>query len=90
MFNFFDEIKTKFKDVQGKIAPYECVMLGGFLLYVEGFLSLITYSPETVVFKVKGGAITVVGNNLTIKEMSPSTITISGKISKVECVWSMM
>ena len=86
MFNFFNELKSKFKEIEGKVAPYQIVMLGNFLLYVEGFSSLMTYSDVSIVFKVKGGVITVEGKDLVIKEMSPSTITIKGIISRVESV----
>lgn len=86
MFNFFNEIKSKFKGVQDVVLPYQSVMLGNFLLYVEGFSSLITYTKETIVFKVKSGVITVVGKDLQIKEMSPSIITITGEISQVEYI----
>lgn len=86
MFNFFNEIKSKFKGVQDVVLPYQSVMLGNFLLYVEGFSSLITYTKETIVFKVKSGVITVVGKDLQIKEMSPSIITITGQISQVEYI----
>ncbi|MCI7003049.1 MAG: YabP/YqfC family sporulation protein [Clostridia bacterium] len=71
------------KDV---ILPYQSVMLGNFLLYIEGFSSLMTYTRQTIVFKVKGGVITVTGKDLLVKEMSPSTITITGTISQVEYI----
>lgn len=86
MFNFFDEIKNKCKNAQAKIAPYQCVLIGNFLLYVEGFSSLMTYTEQTIVFKVKGGVITVYGENLSLKELSPNTITIQGKIINLECL----
>lgn len=87
MFNFFNEIKSKFKGMQDVVLPYQSVMLGNFLLYVEGFSSLITYTKETIVFKVKSGVLTIFGKDLQIKEMSPSTITITGTISQVEYIW---
>lgn len=86
MFNFFNEIKSKFKGMQDVVLPYQSVMLGNFLLYVEGFSSLITYTKETIVFKVKSGVLTIFGKDLQIKEMSPSTITITGTISQVEYI----
>lgn len=64
-------------------------MLGDYLLYVEGFASIITLSSEAVVFKVKTGVISVFGDNLSIKEITPNTITICGKIKQVERVWKM-
>lgn len=87
MFNFFNEIKSKFKGMQDVVLPYQSVMLGNFLLYVEGFSSLITYTKKTIVFKVKSGVLTIFGKDLQIKEMSPSTITITGTISQVEYIW---
>lgn len=86
MFNFFSEIKEKYKNIKNRITPYQCIMLGNFLLYVEGFMSLMTYSEEVIVCKVNGGVITVNGKKLFIKEMSPSTITIEGKINQVDCL----
>lgn len=86
MFNFFDEIKNKCKNVQEKIAPYQCVLIGSYLLYVEGFSALMTYTEKTIVFKVKGGIITVCGDNLSLKELSLNTITIQGKIVHLECL----
>lgn len=87
MFNFFNEIKSKFKGMKDVMLPYQSVMLGNFLLYIEGFSSLMTYTRQTIVFKVKGGVITVTGKDLLVKEMSPSTITITGTISQVEYIW---
>lgn len=86
MFNFFNEIKNKYKNLENKLAPFQCVMLGNFLLYVEGFKSLISYTDDLVVFKVKEGVITVSGENLFLKEMSCGTITIEGKIKSMECL----
>lgn len=86
MFNFFNEIKDKFKTLQSKSLPYQSVMIGNYLIYVEGFNSIILYAKESVVFKVKSGVLTVAGENLTIKEVTTSTITICGEIKSVEYV----
>lgn len=86
MFNFFDSLKQKYQIIQSKISPEQSVMLGDYLLYVEGFASIITLSSEAVVFKVKTGVISVFGDNLSIKEITPNTITICGKIKQVERV----
>lgn len=86
MFNFFDSLKQKYQIIQSKISPEQCVMLGDYLLYVEGFASIVTLSSEAVVFKVKSGVISVFGDNLSIKEITPNTITICGKIKQVERV----
>ena len=62
-------------------------MLGDYLLYMEGFSGIITLSQDSVVFRVKSGVVSVFGENLSIKEMSPNTITVCGKIKQVERVW---
>lgn len=83
MFNFFNEIKNGVKNLKDKIAPYQLVMIGDNLLYVEGKINLMTLSKETVVFKVDGGVIIVNGKELGLKELTLNTIKICGKI----CSW---
>ena len=89
MFNFFNSLKQKYKVLTDKISPEQCVMLGDYLLYVEGFTGIVTLSQEAVVFRVKSGVMSVFGNNLSIKEISPNTITVCGKIKQVERVWKI-
>ena len=84
MFNFFDSLKQKYKILQNKISPEQCVMLGDYLLYMEGFTGIITLSKETIVFRIKSGVMSIFGQDLSIKEISPTTITICGKIKQVE------
>lgn len=86
MFNFFDEVKSKAKNINSKINPYRFVMVGNHLLYVEGFTSIMTYTTTLVVFKVKGGVITTVGKDISIREMTSSTLTLEGEISQLELV----
>ncbi|MBE7082214.1 MAG: hypothetical protein E7378_00835 [Clostridiales bacterium] len=86
MFSFFNELMGKVKALSQRVDAYQTVMVGDYLLYVEGFKSLMTLSCETIVFKVKNAVLTVSGQNLAIKEMSSGTITISGKIDRVERV----
>ncbi len=83
MFNFFLELKNKCNNLKDKIVPYQLVMVGDSLLYVEGNVTLMTLSMETIVFKVDNFVITVGGKNLTLKDITPNTITIVGKI----CSW---
>ena len=84
MFNFFDSLKQKYKLLTDKISPEQCVMLGDYLLYVEGYAGIITLSKEVIVFRIKSGVMSVFGDELSIKEISPNTITICGKIKQVE------
>lgn len=83
MFNFFLELKNKCNNLKDKIVPYQLVMVGDSLLYVEGKITLMTLSMETIVFKVDNLIITVSGKNLTLKDITQNTITIVGKI----CSW---
>lgn len=83
MFNFFLELKNKCNELKGKISPYQLVMVGDSVLYVEGKIVLMTLAKDSIVFKVEGGVIIVNGKNLTLKDISENTITITGKI----CSW---
>ena len=84
MFNFFDELKTRYNNCIQKINPYQIVMMGDFLLYFEGELTLMTLTTENVVLKVKDGVITISGKKLQLKDISSNTITIVGKIEQLE------
>lgn len=86
MFNFFDELKAKYDKCINKISPYQMVMMGDFLLYFEGELTIMTLTTESIVFKVKGGVCTVSGKGLQIKDITSNTLTIIGKIETVERV----
>ena len=83
MFNFFHELKSKCKEFQNRLSPYQVIMVGDYILYVEGKINLMTLSEETIVFKVTDGVIIVNGKKLALKDISENTITITGKI----CGW---
>ena len=55
MFNFFSEIKSKCKELSGKITPYQIVLVGDYLMYVDGNVGLMTLADENIVFKVRAG-----------------------------------
>lgn len=86
MFNFFDELKKKYKVVCEKLIPYQIVMMGNYLLYYEGVAQIMTLTTNAIVFKVKDGVITVKGEELEIKDITSNTLTIIGKILSVERV----
>ncbi len=86
MFNFFSELKERFIDVKSKIAPYQIVMIGDGLFYAEGNISLMTLCQENIVFKVDDGVIIVSGKNLELKNLTTTTLAISGKIISWEKV----
>ena len=80
MFNFFAELKERFVDIKDKVNPYQIIMMGDFLMYVEGIVSLMTMQKESIVFKVNGGVIIVSGKDLNIKDLTNNTLAITGKI----------
>ena len=87
MFNFFSELKSKMGNLKDKVIfPYQIIMVGSSLLYLEGSLNLMTISHENVVVKVKDCVIIITGQNLEIKDLSDSTITVTGTIKRWERV----
>ena len=86
MFNFFNELKKKYLSISNKICPYQMVMMGDYLLYVEGNVTIMTLSTNNIVFKLKDCICTVCGMGLGIKEITENTLTIIGKISQIERV----
>ena len=86
MFNFFDELKNKFNSISNNICPYQMVMMGDYLLYVEGGITIMTLTTTNIVFKVKNRVFTICGCGLCLKEITTDTITITGKINQIERV----
>ena len=83
MFNFFSEIKKELKlpNIDG---GYNIVNINGNAVYVEGQKGLVSLSDSQIIFKVKNKIITVLGSNLSLKEMSLETLSIVGVINKIE------
>ena len=87
MFSFINEflndlnIETKSKTI-GKNFKY--VNFNGEVFYIQNFKDIISFSSEEIILKLFSGEISVVGENLSIKELSKKFICISGKILKVE------
>lgn len=87
MFNFFNEVKENIKNSQAlDLNSFNIINVSGKLLYVEGHKGLITLSKELVSFRVEKSVILVEGENITLIELSDTTIKIGGKIKKVEQV----
>ena len=83
MFNFFNEIKSGINKLKSSLSPFQLVMVGGNLMYVEGKICLMTLTAELVVFKVDSYVIIVNGKGLELKELTTNTIKICGDI----CSW---
>ena len=86
MFNFFNEIKTKFGIKEDAFYPFNIVNIGGRILYVEGNQGIVTLSTQRVVFKVKRGQVVVEGSGLVLAELNEQVLYLQGKIDKVESV----
>ena len=84
MFNFFKEIKDSLEGKNLILDSFNIVNISGNVLYVEGYLGLVTLSKTQISFKVKGGVVMVDGENMILAELSENTIKICGKIKKVE------
>ena len=84
MFNFFDELKTSLS--QDLTSNYQLVNISGQLLYVEGHLGITQLSKKLITFKIKGGHLTIEGEDLILSELTSNTLKICGKICKIEAI----
>ena len=83
MFNFFDEIKQGIKNVKA-INEYNIVNVSGRIVYVEGHKGLALLSPQKMNLRLKKGYVSIVGNELVLRELYDQCIKITGKIEKIE------
>ncbi len=86
MFNFFSDLKKKYAEIASKVVPYQIVLMGNYLMYIEGNLSVMSIKNDNIVLRVKGGVIVVTGTNLAVKDISEFSITIIGNIKGWENV----
>lgn len=87
MFNFFNEIKSKFDLAVEGINEYKIINISNKILYVEGQKGIIAITDSLINFKVYHAVITIYGNNLKVKECTNDTLAICGEILKVEKQW---
>lgn len=84
MFNFFSELKTKC-NLQTKFgATYNIINIDGQIVYVEGHKGILTLSSEKISCKLKTGFFVITGTSMFIKELTPDTVLVQGKIQKIE------
>ncbi|MBQ8196572.1 MAG: YabP/YqfC family sporulation protein [Clostridia bacterium] len=58
---------------------------GGFCYaYLENVLSVKSYSPQEIAVCVKGGGVTIKGENMYIKKYCQGDLAVCGKIMKAE------
>lgn len=86
MFNFFDAIKKENSSLLGEYHKYNVVLVGGRLLYIEGHKGLLKMEEDIISLKIKGGVLTVKGDDLFLKSMTKDTIVIGGKVNDINLV----
>ena len=85
MFNFFDEIKNKAGRLDNNLLnDFNIINLSGKLLYVEGHLGVTVINQDMIAFKVKKGRVVIEGEDLFLCELTDNTLTLQGKINKME------
>ncbi len=85
MFNFFSELKKVVKK-EKFVDRYNIVNMSGKILYVEGHTGICKLSQNQIAFKFKGGMVIVEGEDMSLAELSETTIKIVGKIKRVEAL----
>ena len=65
-----DEIKEPFS--------YTACITQGYV-YVDGFLSITSIGDDKISFLVRGGRLTVLGQNLSVRKTEGDSMVISGK-----------
>lgn len=79
--SFFNEIATALGLDKSSIANgYQIINYNGDAAYVEGFKKVLSIDEKCVVLGLKGKRITVLGENLSVKELENNTVIICGKI----------
>ena len=84
MFNFFCELAGEYGLENSVVNSFNLVNMSNKLIYLEGLTKIISIETNLITLKVKNNVINIFGENLTIKRISGSTITIVGNIKQIE------
>ena len=85
MFSFFSEMLEKSGiEKDSVLKGFRVVNLSNKMLYVEGFLKIVTFETDVINLKMKKGMFKICGENLFIKNLNINTILICGKIVSTE------
>ncbi len=88
MFSFFSEMVEKSGIPMDTILNgFRVVNLSNKMVYIEGFLKIVSFEGEFVNLKMKKGMLKVVGENLKIKNLNTNTVLICGNVFSVESYW---
>lgn len=84
MFNFFDELKSSLNLTFDAVGSFNLVNISNKVVYIEGQKGILKISSEQIIVKVKSGQICITGQDLVIKRITNTTLTIIGKIKQME------
>ncbi|MBQ8749390.1 MAG: YabP/YqfC family sporulation protein [Clostridia bacterium] len=86
MINLVSELLDKIS-LSSESVGFRYLNLGGKVLYLIGFKSVLKFSSNEITFKINNSTIiTVRGDNLYIKEMDASSAMVCGEIKAVEAI----
>lgn len=85
MFGFLEELVevTNLKHNDSKDL-FKVTTLGRNAMCVSNYVKIITYNSQVLSLKLKSGTLNINGELLTIKELNPHDIIISGKINQID------
>ncbi|MCH5351577.1 MAG: YabP/YqfC family sporulation protein [Clostridiales bacterium] len=78
--SFVDQISKMFGALPE--FKFQATLFGGNAIYVEGGKP-IKLDDDEMVFKVNGGMLTVVGESMSVKELTGDCVAIVGEIKSV-------
>ena len=78
--SFFSEALKQIRSDISQPFEYSLINFGGKAVYVEGFIRVINISDERIEFLCKKCVLAVVGERLSISEISAGTAMVEGEI----------
>ncbi len=84
MFNFFNELTSSLNLEFDAVGSFNLVNISNKIVYIEGQKQILKISSEQIIVKVKNGEISITGQDLVIKRITNTTLTIIGKIKQIE------
>ena len=87
MFNFLDEIKGKSRKNKSIFDDFNIIIASGKLAYIEGHKGLFVITPSLIAFKTKNKRFELVGENMSITELTENTLLVEGDIDEVRKSW---
>lgn len=80
---FKDEIKKKL-DIKNEIMPFTLTMLSRAKMMISGVKNVLLSSENALKFRISGGSLTVLGQDLQIAEIGGGDVYVKGYIEGVQ------